>query len=534
MELRVRLGGALLLTVAIPARLAFADDAKKDAITVLPWTQASVVFAEGDKTATVSYSQLFNDNLMFFGTATAPLDTDTRIAAFTSENKLTKGFSGSLQFGYDERASYYGELTWRVQQAIDGTRALLGGQIGQAIPFSEVREYKARHPDQPVEASAALKRYFCKAEGADDAACTSLVVGRHLCKSFETIGCGNGATDEESRASVTAAATAIAAQDACKHPVAPLDDLQRDRCFLAGWWLEIQGFATADRAITQLVIDEATTKLLWRILELVDADKAKTLQENIKTADPRQKQREKNEVLLANLDVFKGAIAKLKRSALLARRDLLMTGLLGTPNQSAQAIGVAFDVSYDVLSVHEADLAAKAVDDKKYNATLAVDYTYYTMTPGFAFSVRGGAGRSHDPKAKKTELCTMFPSTDTTVTGKNCDTSALFRAGPSPDSKTTAFIRGALTYQYGITHSDDEVVPGLELRGTWERTGSLDSVTGRLSLFATPIKGSTAARLGIALDASYAINIGDADSRWNVTPLVFLGASFSQLESSHL
>jgi hypothetical protein len=519
----------------LTARVATADDAKKDDITVLPWSQASVVFAEGDKSASVSYAQLFGDEFMFYGKASAPLDSDTRLSAFTSDNKLAKGFSGTFQFGYDERAAVLADLDHRVQLAIDGINALREGKIGQAIPFNDALLYNARHPEVPVAESAGMKRHFCKVAGAEQAACTELVVARELCKTFGTIGCATDTQEDQALNSARRAAQSIADSPLCRANRAMKTGAESDRCFLARWWLGIEEFAAADQAITQLAEDVETVDTLWTILKLIDPKKAEELKKGIKASDKAGKRRELSEILVNNLDTFKDAVIELKRSnPALARRDLLMTGLLGKPTREAQAIGIGFDVDYDALDIHQDDVAAKAISETKYKVTLAGDYTYYATTAGFSLNARVGVGRAKDPKGKKTELCTSFPSTDSTVTGKKCDKDALFRLGAAPGPETTAFARVAITYQYGVGKSEDEVVPGVELRGGWERTGKDDSVTGRLSLFGTPIKGTTAARVGIALDVGYAINIGDAETRWRITPLVFVGASFSDLQTSNL
>ena len=49
------------------------------------------------------------------------------------------------------------------------------------------------------------------------------------------------------------------------------------------------------------------------------------------------------------------------------------------------------------------------------------------------------------------------------------------------------------------------------------------------TLFGTPVKGATAARVGIAVELRYAIDAipGSDDPRFTVTPLVFVGATFA-------
>jgi hypothetical protein len=157
----VRMSHVFILMLGV--RIAAAVDAKKDSVTVLPWTQASLAFTEGDKSAAVEYTQLFAGHWMLYGKASAPLDSDTRIAAFTRNNKLANGFSGSFQFGHDGRAAQLRELERNVSLAIEGADALRSGRIGQQIRFEEVVDFENRHPEakDKLTSSSDFKQYIC-------------------------------------------------------------------------------------------------------------------------------------------------------------------------------------------------------------------------------------------------------------------------------------------------------------------------------------------------------------------------------------
>src|SRR5688500_16812130 len=106
-----------------------ADDSKKDSVSVLPWTQASLIFTSEAKSAALEYSQLFGGAWMFYGKASAPLDEDTRVAAFTSENELAKGFAASVQFGIDERAGELAKLDELMRKVESGVESLRSGRL---------------------------------------------------------------------------------------------------------------------------------------------------------------------------------------------------------------------------------------------------------------------------------------------------------------------------------------------------------------------------------------------------------------------
>lgn len=521
--------GIVVLLYAAPA---VADDSKKDSVTVLPWSDASLVFTGGDKSATLEYSQLFGGGYLFYGKASAPLDEDTRIAAFTSDNKLANGFSGSAQLSIDERAAELDRLEEKIKLAHDGVKLLRSGATGQEVPFPVVQAFGAAHADLDMTTNAGILHGLCgKDDQGKDKPCATVDQAKALCAKLGPA-CDPAHADVDI---VVARAKQVAMRPECRALVPGATwKPERDRCFWARWWLADHDLARASDALSLLLVDDTTTKLLWRILQLTDPDDA--LLKQPKGTDAEQL-RQQAQLIADNIEKFEAAVDKLHHastSALVSRRDLFLTGMLGAPAQGSRAFGVGLDVKYDSLSVHHDDLASKATDDAKYEVTGALDYTYYSATPGLAFNAHVGAGITRDPKAKKTELCTMFPSTDTTVTGKNCDPNALYRTGPAPDAESAVFARLALTYQYGVASSEDEVIPGIELRAAYERHGTDDAVGARLTLFGTPVKGTTAARVGVALDVAYAINIGDADSRWAITPLVFIGATFSQLEGGSL
>ena len=87
-----------------------AEDPKSGNVTVQPWTGARLNFTPNAKTAALSYYQWFGDFLQGYVQVTAPLDADTRVAAFTGNNRLASGFGAQAQLGYDTRAAHVRRL----------------------------------------------------------------------------------------------------------------------------------------------------------------------------------------------------------------------------------------------------------------------------------------------------------------------------------------------------------------------------------------------------------------------------------------
>jgi len=344
-------GFAVLAGIASSAH---ADDPKKDSLTVLPWTQATLLFSSDEKLGVVEFSQLFKKKWGLNIKASAPIDKDTRVAAFVDDGHLSSGFTGSFQIGYDRRAKQSARLADNIESAMFG---LDGGSSTEA------------------------------------------------------------------------------------------------------------------------------------------------------------------------------------ETAALRRRNLLLTAIPDDDGPEDPIFSISLDgrISYDRLSVYQDDLASKPVDNAKYNLGLGANFTYYGPLRGLALTARTGFDREQDSGADTVERCVQPPSSDGTVSGKQCDAKALFRSGDAPDAETSAYLRLAATYQYSSGKpSKSDLVPGLEARFGIEGLFANKSLDTRLTLFGTPVSGATAARVGVALDVSYRINIDPGEARWEVTPLIFVGATFSDLFGTHL
>ena len=514
----MRIAAAILSWFAL-CSVSRAADERKDSITVLPWTNATLVFGTSDKTGVVEYIHLSGtSDRMLYLKAAAPVDKETRIGAFTGENRLASGFSGTLQFGLDERAAELRRLRDLYLSVRQASEDLVAAEV--PIQEDELKAYIRRHGIR--EDADAISRFLCTSLG--QANCTPEVVARAVCQQV------SDRDDLCPEATITDAATKVAREALPACAAMPGDAREtspkiRDQCFLAKFWLNRNQETIRYRKILDFVVQQETIQKIWSVLELVDEKRAQELLKKYGPGGKAQALLDEKEAVSA---AFKGLLGRSK----LALRDLLLTGVLAKGAKSARSITIDGNVTYDHLEVYRDDLAAKVGGISKYQTSLGLNATYYPIdVTGTALNFRLGYSLAREPKAKKTERCLMRTSSDPAITGRSCQADALFLAGEIPDARSSAYLRAAATYQYVGERAEDDLVPGIELRGGLEGLGADRSATARLTLFGTPIKGTAAARVGIALDLAYAIDrdLSEERSRWTVTPLFFLGASFTDL-----
>jgi hypothetical protein len=415
-----------------------------------------VVVAGGDKRAVVELTHLFSSTTLYVK-ASAPIDDDTRIAAFTSDNHLASGFAGTVQWGYDARAIQVAKLERDYQVLQDNVKAL--GTLKELTP-AEWEAYSTRHG--LGGSSDEIARTLC-----GPGACTPAVAARAVCAAVSATdgGCAPKTSDDEVvKGATTAAAAALPACNALR---ADADSATLDRCFAVKFWVQTQ-------------YREAT-------------------------------------------------YAAILHGKQLERRDLLLTGALATKDTAWALVGDA-SFSYDRASVYQDDLASEPVDAVSYQASAGATATLYPGgLAGVAFHLRAGVERSRGTGASKVERCASSASTSADVTGRACDGNALFRTGGAPAAESSFSLRLAASYQYRGAKSETDVVPGVEVRLGLDGIGADKTGSVRLAFFGTPMKGASAARVGIAVETDYALDAGDGERKWTVTPLVFVGASLESL-----
>lgn len=91
----------VVLAICTGARPVHADDPQDTADTLVsPWRGAAMRLAADEKRFVLAFNTLF-EGVRLRGEASAPLDGDTRVAAFAGTKGLAPGFRGALYLGYD-------------------------------------------------------------------------------------------------------------------------------------------------------------------------------------------------------------------------------------------------------------------------------------------------------------------------------------------------------------------------------------------------------------------------------------------------
>lgn len=305
-------------------------------------------------------------------------------------------------------------------------------------------------------------------------------------------------------------------QERCPREV----DLTSEPCFAVAWMAERIELTQASATVLE---NHRLVQEMWSLLEQADPDQAKELKE--KYGRPI-------DAIVADPDAFADTLKAIMTKAALERRDILLTGQVV---DATCAIAVAMDgtLSYDRAEVYQDDIATTAKDTKAYDAELGLSFSFTPHLRGLSLSARTGIEWKRESGAKPFERCTAPGSGDPTVSGKQCDPKALFRAGAQPARETGGYVRLAVDYQYHGSPKADSLTPGVEARLGMEGLGADESLELRLALFGTPVSGTSAARVGVALAADYAIDAADDDAgRWTFTPMAFIGATFSGLMAS--
>lgn len=499
--------------VVLCPSVVLADDDKKDELTLLPWTDATLVFSSGDDRGTVSYAQTSGSGIGFHLKASAPLDDDTRIAALTDQNKLVGGFAASLQVGWDTRADYVKSLADAAAAAADAVEELgeppdwtsSGAQARYAASIAVVDDGPPPGSDQQIQAQ------LCKQAGISTCELPTMLPA--LCAKYFGGPC---ASDDEFYAKATSYSRAHCAgtgrpSDACASAGFGVAYLQRDKAY---------------GTVNRFVGDKALFDRIVSAYEQVDPDAKDAL------AKCRAGGATAEQCVVDKLPDIADKLDELVRTIPLQRRDFLLTAVRDRPTWDF-ALMVGASLSYDRSTVYQDDIAAKAKAAVAYDFALGPDLTAYAPIEGLSFNARIGFARSRETGATTFERCATVNSTNGDVTGRRCNSKALFRAGGSPDPESSGFVRLAVDYQYRGKVSKDDLIPGVELRAGIDGIGQDLVAQTRLTLFGTPVSGNAAARVGVAVDVSYAIDHDAAsdDPRWVVTPLVFVGATLADLMS---
>jgi hypothetical protein len=497
-----------LIVVAILAPGAAVADDKSDELTVLPWTDATLVFSDADDRGAVSYAQTSENGTSLQLEASAPLDGDTRTASLTDANKLAGGFAAAVAVGWDSRANYLRELA---DQTAKATKALavLATVPDWASDGSQAAYAAGLEPGPAPGSTDAIVRRLCAQSGAGD--CSVPAVLPTFCGKYFGAPCAN-------LVEFYAKGTEYWTMQCIG--VRPVTDACAAAGFGTAYLQRIERYGVVQRFLG----DKALVDEIVGVYEKIDPDGAKTLAACRSTGANRE------QCVADHLGDITTALRDFIRTEPLQRRDFMLAAVRDR-KQWDLAIALRGSLSYDRSTVYQEDIATAPVSAVAYDLAIGPDLTAYAPIVGLSFNARFGVSRSRQTGASTFERCTTVNSSNPETTGTRCASKALFRKGDAPAPESSGFVRVAADYQYRGKVSKDDLIPGVELRAGLEGIG--EDLVGalRFTLFGTPVSGNAAARVGVAVDVQYAIDYDDAsdDPRWTVTPLVFIGATFADL-----
>lgn len=515
---------AATLLILFTTTTALADDPKSQDVTIQPWTGARVNITPDTKTAALSYNQWLGDWAQFYVQLTAPLDSDTRIAAFTKSNQLTTGFSAQMQFGYDSRATDLKMLEAIIDewtQYAKAAKALPSGDNEEQL-VADIQSIGEPAPALCVPAASCwqITGDAVLPSEATASAQARQKLGTRLGWACQTYGVSQPKCTWRGVYDAIPAEVAFCKRKSANAPPANCDAAIK---YADAAKLVIAGTIAAYGIVVSVHKNPHAAERILALYKRVAG----------KDADPDDTKTAVQKVF-DNLDTIKTQFDTYATLAPLALRDLLVTGDYG----SRPGIGVALvadaSVSYDNLTVYvgDANNASKQNVDK-YDIQAGANGTLF-FPDGWSLNARVGWELSRDPKAKTMERCLGVSSTDPNVTARSCDSSALFiNSTTLPSPKSQAYVRIALDKQFfGAKDTENKVIPGFEVRTALEGLGQETVFSGRIGLYVTPAIGSSALRAGVALQVDYDFdgNIDTINNRpWDVIPFIYVGATTTAL-----
>lgn len=454
------------VVVAMPAR-GWADSSEDgDSLTLLPWNVASLVVSSKDTRAVVQISGATDKGLTWMGTASVPIEEDSKVATFSSNTELTSGIKLTAKVGWDsDREALVDQAKWLA----DLEKVVAELQTVPSYALNGSMAAMVRRLGLPDPSEASFWNHLTGSGGLPDRAAVEI----YLQSPSLITECQFGGD------------TGI--------------------CTFLKDWLEQK------RAV--FIAYDALTLMLAK--RLVDLQIPSNLVAEFNTAQWNGTTRQ---FVIDNLSAL---VAHWKQVLESGRTTQLGAALATRPARENWGVVALGEVSgrSEINDVYVDDLVGDPIKTKNYDFAVGADLTVLPPRAGWSFNANAGLERSRANGADKVERCTTPPSEDGTVAGKGCK-DVLFREGAQPDADTTGYARIAFTYQPGGQPREDGVLPGLEWRAGFTGLGEDRRFNTRLSLFGTPLKGNTAGRFGLAVDAAY-------ESQWEVTTLVFIGASLA-------
>jgi hypothetical protein len=521
----------LALVIASPAQAA---DPRADSLTLHPWTDATVSLAAAERKLSIAYGQLIPTRrfpLLWFARVAAPLDEETRIAAFIDQHRLVSAFHADVQIGYDSRANRLRELRRPLEQ-LERLSKRLRTMSAYAKGFG-LLELARQLGVKGYASHTKIAEAVCAAHRDEGLVCPgdgnarAQAISQWYCNRFV----GHPCRAAEELADYATRRCGAAAQ------MGP----EPERCLIARWLLEwmsalvdANGFAATVAALKEH--DDQRAREILELYVLWVPDQRPLLDDDVdeKGISPTELVvTHRSEILRAFRDAETDALS----GSLLRMRDLNLVGAPSDPEHHYFSVVADLSFAYDLLKAYHDDVALPPIRVFKLDFQAGLSGTIFLAKPsGLSVNVRTGYELWRSPPVRRIDRCVTLPSSDADVTGHACAAAPLYVAGALPGSESSAYLRLAVDYQFVGDPRKTKIIPGLETRLGFEGLGGNSrSLAIRLAAFFTPVTGAAAARAGLGVDFQYAID-GTPDQvvqpgAWTVVPFAFVGATTTALTS---
>lgn len=543
----------LMLALVLTAKVALADDPRKDEAVVLPLSDGIVSFTPKDKKLRLQYAYLGTEGtkgLLALVRVAAPLDEDARMAAFLDENRLVNGFEATLSLGYDRRSLQLQEYD-RLLADLDAALTSLGTLSDEELS-GQVEDWCLANGVTPCGLAAIVERQATLLGSTVTIADDASRADKSWTALDAVVAAKMGPRDLPPTESARGGAFARKVLDWLDAGLRGCNSEtllhSPDRASSAREWTLCSADGVVLRGVyenreAELALELAREKLrqtahgralvdrLWDELLRIDGPKMRALQrrgvDRITTLERNAKE---VRLLVAT------AAKALRNQTALEQRDLNLLALSGSGVW--WSISGEISGSLDRVKARKDSVSAAKLDVTNFDVQYGANGAIYLPSKGVHLNLRVGGETAQKTTLKQFERCEMLSGGSGDVTGKLCDAKANWVKGEvATTPETSGYIRLALGKQFlNSKPADSEFIPGLEVRASLEQLGAKTSVPQfglRLSFFATPLKDSLAGRVGVAVAANMNLaTSADGSVRqgdWTITPVAFIGATTSAL-----
>ena len=520
-----------------------ADDPKKDDQVILPWSDGVFSFTPKDKKLRLQYSYLGERRLLLQVRAAAPLDEESRLAPFLSENKLVQGFEAGFSLGYDTRSDDLWGLQSKLERldqlvnlvskpsaadlsirtalwcqkndvapcSEEGRKERLIEMHGGTPPTAEDKDYSNNLNDQLDKVLLSLDPSLAQSDRGDRRKQAPVDFAKKVVEKYTEECEPKDLPDNRTKQR--------RALEPCSYDFAVVREVYQNRVN------ELELEAQVVDVLAQGLVDQ-----LWAQLTLIDPKLAHSLEYDRKQ-DPIVALVQHREAIL---EALKTAVSRLRTATALEQRDQNLLAIRRAKDVIWFSASGEVNGSLDVQKAYQGTVDSAPVDVTNYDIQYGGNAALYLPALGVHLNLRAGAETAQKTTLKPFERCAALASNAADVTGKQCEAAANWvKSSIATKPETSGYVRFSAGAQWQNKDAKDaEFVPGFELRAGLEQLGATTTVpqfTMRAALFATPIKDGIAGRIGVAVSAS--VNLADSmdgtlkKGEWVVTPVAFIGAT---------